>query len=330
MIRLDTFLRKAPFLFVGFGLAAVICVLLFHTVSLSSHVEMLEKEKKSLAVEIVAYDRLLCDDTFKVTTGDQVTKHTIESAGYTRTYLVHTPYNYDPHIRYPVVLGLDGIRGSGERIREYSNLDTLPAIVVYPDSLQGGNGFTAWQGAPYSYEGDRDVQFMKDIINILPSQYCADSEKVFAVGMSNGGGFAVIAACQLEGRIRAIAGVSGAYYQQCNKDREAPSFLALHSTADIETPFSGSLDGSLPDIQAWMAKYAKNAGCETEPKTTVSSGITYRNWLECHGDSHVRLVIIDNQYHGWLALPNMLSKGIGDTASYIWRFFQDELNDSKR
>jgi poly(3-hydroxybutyrate) depolymerase len=147
--------------------AVLICIvigMIFHTQALSSRITMLEKEVTVRSSQLAAYERSLCSTIREV---GQLSKYSLQSAGYTRTYQVHTPANYDPSVRYPLIVSFDGIEGSGVRMEGYSGLDGLPAIIVYPNSLPGKLGFTAWQGAPYSIEGDRDVQFVSDILKTV-------------------------------------------------------------------------------------------------------------------------------------------------------------------
>jgi len=306
-----------------------VSALLIHIKNLSVQIGKLETEAVTLSTQLESFDRSTCDSQYTITGANTLTKYTIESAGYVRTYQVRTPHNYDPSVRYPVVVSFDGIEGSGNRMQAYSGLDILPAIIVYPDSIPGNQGFTAWQGAPYSLDGDYDVHFTRAVLDALPSQYCTDSTKVFAVGMSNGGGFAVIAGCKLGDRIHAVASVSGAYYQSCAREERTPSFLVLHSVSDKQVPLTGAVDRKLPAVPLLVEEQAKDRQCETKLPAVSTETVTTYDWLDCQDDSLLRLVVLSDQPHGWLQVPPT-SLDIQTTASYIWKFFKDSMYFNKQ
>lgn len=304
-------------------LISVIVALLAHVQLLSSQVSVLKTETEAASLQLDAYDRSLCDTSYSITNQKTLTKYSIDNAGQVRTYQVHTPANYDPSVRYPVIISFDGIDGSGSRMESYAGLDVLPVITVYPDSLPSKRGFTAWQGAPYSLDGEYDIGFVKKILETLPSQYCVDATQIFAVGMSNGGAFATIVGCEMGNQIRAVASVSGAYYTTCNQEQRTPSLLLFHSTSDRQVPFSGSGNGHLPQISRWAEKQATERDCQTSNPSTTKNSVKYYNWFDCNDNSMLRLVVLKGQAHGWLTLPQVSGPNAQSTAGYIWEFFQD-------
>lgn len=299
--------------------------LLFRINGLADQVSHLKTQNATLRAQVTAFDRTLCESDNGMLFNPSLQTFSFQSAGYERSYRVHTPANYDPSVRYPVILSFDGIDGSGARMESYSNLDSLPAIVVYPDSLPGKRGFTAWQGAPYSVDGERDIAFVRQLIETLPSQYCVDSTKIFAVGMSNGGSFATIVGCEMGNKVRAVASVSGAFYSTCTREQRTPSLLIIHSTTDGQVPFLGSPTRQLPKVQQWVERQATERKCNPEVTNGVSNSAAYYNWSDCSDESLLRFVVLRNQAHGWLATPPAQKEGIKDTAGYIWKFFEDVM-----
>ena len=291
--------------------------------SLSSYVAVLEKQATTQTAQLSTFERTLCLNKSETIPIAQLSKYTLQSAGFARSYRVHTPNNYDPSVRYPIIMSFDGIEGSGNRIETYSGLDALPAIVVYPDALLGARGFTSWDGAPYSVDGERDVQFVHDLLDALPAQYCVDTTRVFAVGMSNGGSFATIVGCELGDRVRAVASVSGAYYTTCKEEERTPSLLVLHSVDDRQAPFAGSTARRLPAIAAWVEAQAADRNCKTKIPTEAVRTTTYYNWRNCNDGSVLRLVALHNQAHGWLKIPEASHQRLRGTAGYIWEFFNE-------
>ena len=275
--------------------------------------------------KLSTYSRTLCSikETNVQTMRDGT--YTVQSYGLDRTYIVHTPDNYDPSVRYPVILSFDGIEGTGARMEGYSGLNMLPAIIVYPNSLDGTNKFTSWQGAPYSVNNERDIQFVTDILKELPSRYCTDSTETFAVGMSNGGAFASLVGCELGDQIKAVASVSGAYYHTCKEEQRTPSLLIVHSSSDRQVPFTGSLSRNLPNIQDYAKKQSIDRRCDPEVDTRIVNGVMYENWTGCKSGSTLRFVTVPEQAHGWLAIPKTEPQYADGSAGYIWNFFKDQL-----
>jgi polyhydroxybutyrate depolymerase len=310
---------------VVFILLGVVGFLVLHSSSLSGRISNLEKQADKTTQQLALYERTLCSNDAPITQANSLSKYTIESAGLQRTYQVHTPSNYDQSVRYPVIISFDGIEGSGNRMEAYSSLDTLPVITVYPDSLSGKRGFTSWQGAPYSAEGDRDVQFVSDILSALPSQYCTDTTRIFAVGMSNGGAFAMIAGCALGNQIKAVASVSGAYYSTCKQELRTPSLLVIHSTDDRQAPFNGVVARNLPQIPRYVDDQAAQRHCKTDAQKTLIESAIFYNWKKCDDNSLLRFVVLDNQAHGWLQVPQTSLQRTEGTAGYIWNFFEEAV-----
>lgn len=304
---------------VALGIAVVL-----HTQALSTQIERLEAENHLSAERLASYKRTLCATAgFTHLKPDTTTKHTVKVGSRERVYYVHTPANYDASIRYPTIVSFDGIGGHATNIESYSGINTLPVVAVYPEALPSKKGFSAWQGAPYSHEGDYDIQFMRQLLNDVPSNYCVDDTRIFAVGMSNGGGFAEIAGCRMSDRFRAVAGISGAYYTPCKSSKRTASLLVVHSTSDKQVPFEGSRKRHLPELSSWVQNESKERKCRAGGDGIERGGTVSFNWRACDNNSILRLLVIKNQEHGWLTVPQGIEEDAVNTTEYIWRFFEE-------
>ena len=302
----------------------LMCAQLAYVQSLERKIEKTEERTAETNRHTASFRDSHCVGKEKIQQGTST--YTLTSAGYNRVYHVHIPTSYKANEKMPVIVNYDGIDGGGIKMESYSNVDSLPVIAVYPDSLMGTRGFTAWQGAPYSLGGDYDVQFTKDMMHDLQQRYCADATKVFAIGMSNGGGFAVIASCQLPGTFKAIASLSGAYYTGCSgNEKPSGSLLALHSAADPQVPLQGSLTKGVPVVTEWAGQQAKARNCQKNTRSTDIYGAERFTWRSCQDNALVRLVVLQNQPHGWLALPHAQGIKAPNTAEYVWTFFKETM-----
>ncbi len=188
--------------------------------------------------------------------------------------------------RAPVVIGFHGLGATGPDQARLSGYEALAEregfIAVHPTSVvDGSDGGIAWQLAPGG-DGRDDVAFTVALIDELVAGWCADPDRVFVTGMSNGGFFVARLVCELSDRIAAAVSVAGMFRPDgCAPARVVP-YLAFHGTADEFVPFDGDGEslllgagGSLPaelfttDMPVTFAEFAAGAGCDPAPIDTV-------------------------------------------------------------
>ena len=121
----------------------------------------------------------------------------------------------------PVVFMFGGWRHDAKYTRGYAGLENTAAgdsaIIVYPEPVRStfkGETYPAWGGAPYATNTSRsaDVAFVRQIVNTLVREGKADRNRVYATGLSNGGGMALGLGCAAPDLVKGVVGVSGAYY----------------------------------------------------------------------------------------------------------------------
>ncbi len=248
------------------------------------------------------------------------------SNGITRTYRLHIPTGYRPDTPLPLLLNLHGFASNPiqqERLSGMSALaDQAGFIVVYP---QARGTPPAWYVGPGGERSD-DLVFLRDLIAHLQGQWSIAPRRIYATGISNGGGMANRLACDLAGTIAAIAPVAGAYLsaEQCDPARPVP-VLAFHGTADPLVPYEGS-GGILPPVPQWAIGWAQRNGCTAGPTVTFElDEVTARTWSDCEQGAEVVLYTIEGGQHGWpgsnLSLPSLKSTDKVDASALIWEFF---------
>lgn len=248
----------------------------------------------------------------------------ITSGDVLRSYRVHTPSGYTADQRYPAVVVFDGLDGTSRRAEAESGFNEVPALTIYPDAFIGTTGMAAWQGAPYSPTGINDVQFIGDMLRKLTKEFCIDTDAIYLVGMSNGAGFAHLAACELGGKIAGVAGISGAYYQPC-AHTPAQRMLYIHSIDDALVPYAGSPRRQLPPIYAHTHDQSSAAHCRQFIRLK-GRDVERLSWSQCKNDQHISLIIIHKQPHGWLHVSDAPLRPKGalshqTTSAVIWDFF---------
>ena len=187
----------------------------------------------------------------------------IVSFGQHRTYLLYVPASYDPATPMPLVISMHGFAewpAHQMQISGWNKLaDEYGFIVVYPS----GSGFPRrWLASGRvgdSSDPMLDVIFISDLIDELKRQYNIEPARVYANGLSNGGGMSFLLGCKLSDRITAVGSVSGAYLfplDGCKPSRPVP-MIAFHGTADPIVPYQGGpsrrFNIPFPAIPEWMA-----------------------------------------------------------------------------
>lgn len=262
----------------------------------------------------------------------------IVSSGLTRAYVLFVPKSYDESRPAALVISMHGASLWGAAQRDLSQWNAVAEregfIVVYPSGL-GRNGPRAWRmssdtGVP------RDVTFISDLIDQLRAEYNIDPARIYADGLSNGGGMAFVLSCTLSDRIAAVGMVNAAQllpWDSCKDPRPVP-MVSFHGTADPVVPYRGGktwvAPRAFPDQLAWTANWARRNRCAPDPvDVTVSDTVTSRTYVGCADDATVLLYTIHGGGHdwpggpplpGWLSGP--VSRGI-DATERMWEFFRD-------
>ena len=175
---------------------------------------------------------------------------TLQVDGRERTYLLNLPPAYYDGAGFSLVIAMHG--GGGEAIQfESSSKLTEKAnaagfIVVYPEGVKSTGllkvrTWNAGQCCDYAVDNNiDDVNFISKLIDELTSKYKINPRKVFATGHSNGGMMSYRLACELSGKIAAIApnACTMVVTRPCQASRSVP-VLHMHSERDKNIPYQG-------------------------------------------------------------------------------------------
>ncbi len=249
-----------------------------------------------------------------------VTNGEIESLGQKRTYLLYVPETYKADTPTPLVISLHGFAEWPAHQMEISHWNKLADqygfIVVYPS----GTGLPLrWQvnsQAGMPSEPMADVVFISNLIDALEQEYNIDKARIYANGLSNGGGMSYLLACKLADRITAIGSVSGAYLyplDECRPSRPVP-MIAFHGTGDTVVPYHGGPSASFnlpfPAVPDWIQERASQNGCDEQPVELPASGIVSGiSYTHCDQNAEVVFYTIPGGGHAWPggeALPEII------------------------
>jgi polyhydroxybutyrate depolymerase len=242
-----------------------------------------------------------------------------------RHYLLHVPTSYQAGVPVPLVLNFHGLGSTSSQEESITGMsikaDNEGFIVVYPDGLNA-----KWATGP-GPEGQADLQFIRDLIAALEGQYNIDPKRIYATGISNGGGMTNRLGCNMADLIAAIAPDSGAYnfWQDCSPTRPVP-VLAFHGLDDGIVPYNGGESPTIePPIPDWAAAWAARDGCSATPsQSSPVEGVTVQTWSGCQGNAEVILYTLANHGHSWpgsLVMPKAITSQAVNATNVMWDFF---------
>lgn len=260
------------------------------------------------------------------------------SSGEKREYLLYVPRSYDRSRPTALVISMHGAGLWGAAQRETSRwndlADTKGFIVVYPSGI-GGKGVRVWRAEPGSGL-TKDVRFISELIDTLAASYNIDSTRIYANGLSNGGGMSFALSCTLSDRIAAVGMVAAAQtlpWSWCTDHRAVP-MIAFHGTDDPDVPYNGG--GSwisrraFPSTPKWAANWARRNRCAAKPiDSTVARDVARRTYSDCADDAAVVLYTVRGGGHTWPGGTPLPEWFVGRTTrsinatSLMWAFFAD-------
>ncbi len=257
------------------------------------------------------------------------------SSGKKRTYLLYVPKTYQPEKPSPLVISIHGYAEWPAHQMEVSHWNQVAEennfIVVYPS----GTGFPLHWLTGGQANTLLDIQFISDLIDQLEMDYNIDETRIYANGLSNGGGMSFVLAGKLSERIAAIGGVSGAYllpWKDYNPKRPVPAII-FHGTQDSIVPFGGGPSSSFnypfPEITSWVKTLAGKNGCTGNPvDLPVQGEVSGKRYTNYPQNADVVFYIVANGGHSWPGGGSMPKAIVGHTTQDIdatrvmWDFFQ--------
>jgi polyhydroxybutyrate depolymerase len=257
----------------------------------------------------------------------------IDVGGRHRTYLLHLPRGYDAKRKMPLVLVLHGATQSPESAEPMSGMSALADrenfLAAYPSGTGRLSHVPTWNagnccGYALSNKVD-DVAFLGALIDRLERDYPVDPKRVYVTGISNGAMMSYRLACEMSGRIAAIAPVEGAQNVDC-RPANPVSVVIFHGTADRLVPFNG---GATPfqagvhrtdnSVAGAVAFWVKEDGCSSNRTHDETPVVRATIYSRCKEGTGVALYAIQGGRHMWPGVP---PSGNDLPASEImWSFF---------
>ena len=252
-----------------------------------------------------------------------LSEYGITFQGIDRDFSIYIPESYTHDSPSSMIFVFHGFGGSNDFIMYTSDFNSISErenfIVVYP---QGSSfwGYPHWNvGGWTNGSSVNDIEFIDFLIYLISDQYNINQNRVYATGMSNGGFFCHLLACQLSDKIAAVASVTGSMTNEilnnCDPSKEVP-ILQIHGTEDPIVTYEGnSAIGSI-GIESVLSYWKLNNYCD-EPE------ITELYDSNPNDSFYVHRILFDNGVNGSKVDHYKVFGG-----EHFW-FMEDDINSSE-
>ena len=257
---------------------------------------------------------------------------TIVSSGEKREYLLHVPRNLDRTKPAALVLSLHPAGGWPALQRDLSRWSDLADregfIVVYPAG-RDAPGPRVWHMG-----GERDPRYIADLIDKLRSEYNIDPKRVYANGLSNGGGMSFALSCRMPDRIAAVGLVGAALLlpsSWCKSTKPVP-MIGIHGYRDNLALYDGGSNWLAPRFESFPlfgADWARRNRCAPDAQDVeIRDGVLRRQYTQCANDATVVLYTLRDGGHTWPGGGELQEWFVGKTVkdfnatAEMWRFFE--------
>lgn len=266
------------------------------------------------------------------------------SSGEKRAYLLYVPKSYNPAVPTPLVVSFHGYAEWPAHQMDLSRWNSLADqygfIVVYPAGTQFPMRWRISSLAGSEASSQKDLIFISDLLDKLEAELNIDPARIYANGLSNGGGMSFMLSCTLADRFAAFGSVSGAYllpWDECQPSRPMPAIL-FHGTADPIVPFQGGPSSAFaipfPAVPEWVNALAQRNGCDASPAVLPAAGsVSGIQFTHCAAD--VIFYTIAGGGHAWPGSEPLPESIVGrttqdmDATRVMWDFFQQHPLTSK-
>lgn len=234
--------------------------------------------------------------------GAPPTEVRVEVGGVVRSALVHVPAGTSARHRAPLVLSFHGAGSTAEFQASYDGVDAQADrsgfISVHPQGTAIDLFGVPTLGWDIFNPNTTEPAFVRSLLDELESTLCIDHDRVYAIGLSNGGGMVELLACTLSDRIAAVSTVAPLPAPPCPGAPAVPT-ISFHGRQDLLVPYDGIPVVGLPGAEADMASIAARNGCRPGIPVArpVADQVARLRWRDC--EAATVLYRLDGQGHSW-------------------------------
>jgi polyhydroxybutyrate depolymerase len=150
-----------------------------------------------------------------------------------------------------------------------------------------------------------DLGYLSALIDEAVQRLNVDPERVYAMGLSNGGFMVERLACDAADRVAGVVNVSGSGFldaARCQPSKPV-TYIRLHSTTDATIPYEGrsNMPGAAECVQRWRS----HNGCEEASATQTldldlrvdGAETSHEVWRTCRGGAEVHFYTMEGALH---------------------------------
>jgi len=218
---------------------------------------------------------------------------------------VYAPANLAPNS--PLLLSLHGMDQDPNYQQSNTHWETLADsegfVVVYP---RGATGMGTWD-----IQGDKDTNWVVQIIDQMAQEYNIDTNRVYLSGFSMGGMFTYHAMSKIADKIAAFAPCSGPNVYGAEKAQRPVPIFHVHGTNDDVLQYA--------QVEGFLKNYRDQFNCPAQAQVqdnypnSENPNATLYTWGPCDQGVYVKHLKLQGRGHSPSAAD------IGD----IWNFVKE-------
>jgi polyhydroxybutyrate depolymerase len=232
-----------------------------------------------------------------------------------RPVTANFPDDYDVEGNYPLLIQLHGYGSNALQTEAffltYQLANELGVVTLTPEGTINADGNRYWN--LFLDTGVDDLGYISALIDEAVERYAVDPDRVFLLGLSNGGFMSHLMACERGDLVRGIISFNGSSYlnaSDCRADRPV-QIIHVHATLDLVVPYYGN--AYIPGARVVAERWAGFNGCDGEPVQGPNVDVTHtidgdetttEIWENCDDDLDVQLWSIHGAGHVPLPLSD--------------------------
>jgi polyhydroxybutyrate depolymerase len=237
--------------------------------------------------------------------------------GKERPAAVKFPADYDDSRNHPLVLLLHGYGSGADETVNYLEADLQQAassfIYLVPEGTRDAEGRLHWKNALPQKKGEvNDSAYLQSLIAEVKGRWNIDSQRMYVVGISNGGFMAYRLACDTNGMFAGIVSIAGGMFSNTAlcQSKTPISVLQIHGSKDEIVPFvsqNSATLGALESVQTW----AQRNGCQNFEERSASRDLMLQPIIP-------GIVLADGAYKAPPGPVIMNDEGQRETDELLW------------
>jgi polyhydroxybutyrate depolymerase len=257
-----------------------------------------------------------------------------------RFFYYYVPSTYTPTKPLPFIIFFHGYGRNwtqGVILNQIVDTEANAYIIAFGQGTPTGEDSRfAWNGGTCCVFNKTvpvdDVAYAKLIVNLTSERVAIATDRVYAMGWSNGGYMSERLGCEAWDVFKGVAPYAGSVVlgngyedglSKCDASFKGGhiDYIHFHGTRDTTVPWIGGHDTRerLPSVLENISRWVTRNGCDNVQMQTYNDGKNFTNirWPNCRGNTSVELMTVWYGFHAYWDEENSNFS----TADYIMKAF---------